>query len=325
MLIILGGLICGALFYWYAHTRPVVYSVRSTLFPLTTTQENSSSSKINELLGGNTPASLSNDANISIEEVGRSLKTCEAVAGQRLAAYGNKMLAEVLIKEYNRDRSFTESEIKMPATDSDIVITGALLLQTRSTIKFNKNNLLEVVYSSTDQNLLVPVSYILINKISEFYKELKSAKAKSDFDFIQAKVDSLDRVLRRYDRQIVAINNTTLFVAPEKLQYHLPAENLGFDKTRVLAQRTGVATDREEALWRLQKVTPIIQVLDKPTPPFTKSKPSGALYGFGGFLAGFFLFSIICISGLLYRYAGQQVEEALADKTVVDSHTNITA
>lgn len=326
LLIILGGLITGALFYWYAHSKPVVYSVRSTLFPLTTSsQESSPSSKITELLGGSSTKNLSDEASVSIEEVARSLKTREAVVGQRMPGYGNKTLAEVIIKEYNDHRSFTQPKIKMPLADSDIISTGATVFENNYSIKFNKNNLLEVVYSSTDKNLLVPVSYFLIDKVTEFYKELKRAKAKADFDFIQAKVDSLDDVLRGYDRQMITINNTTLFVPVNKLQYHLPAENLNINKTRVLVQRTGVASDREEALWRLQKVTPIIQILDKPTPPFGEERHSGALYGTAGFIVGCLFFAVICISGLLYRYAAQQVEEALTDKSVAESNTNTTA
>ena len=325
LLIILGGLVVGALLFWYAHSRPVIYSVRSTLFPLTTSQDNSPSSKITELLGGNSSKNMSSDASVSIEEVARSLKTREAVVAQRLPGYGNKTLAEVLIREYNGHISFGQSKIDIPVADSDIISTGARLLDKNYSIKFNKNSLLEVLYSSTDKNLLVPVSYFLIDKVTEFYKQLKREKAKADFDFIQAKVDSLDFVLRGYDRQMIAINNTTLFVPANKLQYHLPAENLEINKTRVLAQRTGVAGDREEALWRLQKVTPIIEILDKPTPPFSAEKPSGTLYGAAGFIVGCIFFAFICISGILYRYAGQQVEAALADKTVPDNNVNITA
>ena len=325
LLIILGGLITGAVAFLYAHYRPIVYTVRSSLFPLTTSQDNSPSSKIKELLGEGSSKSISDDANVSIEEVARSEKTRAAVVEQRLPAYGNKTIAEVLIKEYNAKRSFTQRAISMPAYDSDIISKGARLLQDNFSIKFNKNNLLEMYFSSTDKNLVVPVSYLLIDKISGFYKELKTEKAKADFDFIDAKVDSLDRVLHDYDRRMIAMNNTTLFVPYNKLQYAIPKENINFDKTRVLGQRTGVAADREEALWRLQKVTPIIKVLDKPTPPFTEDKPSGAIYGIVGFLAGFFFFSLICISRLLYRYASEQVEEALADKTVAENNINTTA
>ena len=325
LLIILGSLIFGVLGFWYAHSKPVIYSVRSSLFPITASQESSPSSKLKELLGESSSKSISSDANVSIEEVAKSLKTREAVVAQRLPAYGNKTVAEVLIKEFNDKRSFRQHSIRMPAVDSDIISVGASMLQDNYTVKFNKNNLLEMYYYSTDKNLLVPVSYFLIDKISGFYKELKREKAKLDFDFIEAKVDSLDGVLRGYDRRMIAMNNTTLFVPYNKLQYSIPKENLNIDKTRVLAQRAGVATDREEALWRLQKVTPIIKILDKPTPPFIQDKPSGTVYGIVGFLAGFLFFSFICISGLLYRYAGQQVEAALADKTVADPNTNTTA
>ena len=316
IVILLGGLLIGTLLYMYALSKPIVYSVTSTVFPLTAGADNSSASKITELLGGSggSNKSITEEANVSIEEVGKSKKTREAVVTQRLPAYGNKIIAEILIAEYNRHRPFGVPPTKVLKTDSAIIITGSEILKHNYAVKFNKSSLLEVTFSNTDPKLLIPVSYILINKISQFYKELKSKKAKSDFDFTEEKVDSLQRVLSRYDRRRITQSNTTLFVPPGKLQYSIPRENLENDKLRVMAQRNGAAGNREEALWRLQKVTPIIEILDKPEPPYLETKPSKITYGVVGFLLGLFLFAFATIAGLLYQYLNQQMKELIGDK-----------
>ena len=325
--ILLGGLLIGTLLFMYALNMPIVYSVSSTVFPLTSGSEPSSaSSKITELLGGggSSGKSITEDANVNIEEVGRSRKTRESVVSQRLPAYGNKLIAEILIKEYNKHRDFLAPLVPMPKTDSEIIIAGSDIFKNSYTVKFNKNSLLEINLSNTDRNLLSPVSYILINKISQFYKELKMMKAKADFDFAEEKVDSLERVLSRFDRRRVTIDNHTLFVPKGKLQYMIPKENLENDKLRVLSQKASTANNREDAAWRLQKVTPIIEILDKPEPPYLKTKPSKILYGLGGFFLGIFLFTFGTIAGLLYQYLNQQMKELIGDK-YPDVNTTTTA
>lgn len=180
-----------------------------------------------------------------------------------------------------------------------------------------------MVFSSSNEKLITPTSLILIDKISQFYKELKIKKAQFDFNFTQKKVDSLEMVLRKYDNQRINLNNTTLFVQPGKLQYIVPRENLENNKLLVLAQRNGAASNREEALWRKQKVTPIIEILDAPEPPFDVNKPSNILYAGGGFVLGCILFSLLLISGILYKYLNNTVQNKLAvtlyDSTVTTS------
>ncbi len=118
----------------------------------------------------------------------------------------------------------------------------------------------------------------------------------------------------RFDRRSIAIDNHTLFTEPSKLQYAIPKENLENDKLRVLAQRSGTVNNREDAAWRLQKETPIIEILDRPEPPFLVEKPSKMLYGFIGFMLGLFLFAFAVIAGLLYQYVNQQIKDFIGDK-----------
>jgi len=325
LVVFLGGVLFAALLFLYARSVPPIYSVKSTVYPLTAgPDDKSASSKISELLGGSSNTkTLSDEANVNIEEVGRSRRTREAVVAERLPVFGNKTIALILIEDYNKNKSFLKTTLKIPSTDPELFSTGADLLKDYYTVKFNKNSLLEMVFTSSNEKLITPTSLILIDKISQFYKELKIKKAQFDFDFTQKKVDSLEMVLRKYDNQRIKLNNTTLFVQPGKLQYIVPRENLENNKLLVLSQRNGAASNREEALWRKQKVTPIIEILDSPEPPFLISKPSKILYAGGGFILGCLLFSLLLISGILYRYLNKTVQNKLAvslyDPTVTTS------
>lgn len=324
--ILLGGLFIAVLFYLYAKSIPTVYSVKSTVFPLTAGPDRSSgTSKLSELIGATGGSkSLTDEANVNIEEVAKSRKTREAVAGEKVETCNNKAVAELLIDEYNLRKGFNVKPIKKPHTESELRSVGAALLKNNYSVKFNKNSLLEVVFTSTNEQLISPVSYILINKISQFYTELKVKKAQFDFDFTTKKVDSLERILNSYDKRRVVLNNTTLFVNPHKLQYNIPQENIENDKFQVLAQRNGAASNREEALWRKQKVTPIIEILDKPEPPFDITKPSKILYALIGFVVGCVLFSLLFILGLLFKFTNHQVKQTISEK-LTEPELNVSA
>ena len=319
ILILIGGTAVAILLFMVAKNTPATYSVKSTLYPLSSASDaGSASSKLTELIGGggNTKA-LSDEANVNIEEVARSRKTREAVASERLAIFGNKTIAEILISDYNKNKSFFAPEMVTPSTLPDLYSIGGSMLAGNYIVKFNKNSLLEITFSSTNEKLITPISLVLIDKISEFYKELKIKKAQFDFDFTQKKVDSLEGVLRKFDNQRIYLNNTTLFVPQGKLQYSVPKENLENKKILVLTQRNGAASNREEALWRKQKVTPIIEILDAPQPPFSVTKPSKVLYGMMGFFVGCFLFAVFGISGILYRYLNLEIKKKLLVQTEI--------
>jgi hypothetical protein len=318
-LILLCGVVFAAILYFYSKNIAKTYTVTSSVFPLTSgPDKNSATSKITELLGGGSGGtkSLSEEANVNIEEVGRSKKTREAVVSEKLPEFNNKYIADLLFDEYNLHKKFYAPKLIKPTTDSALIKEGALLLKDLYSVKFNKNNLLEITYTSTNEKLVTPISYALIDKISRFYTELKVKKAQFDYDFTEKKVDSLDKVLNNYDKSIIKQNNTTLFVRPNKLEYVIPQENLQTDKIQVLTQRNGAASNREEALWRKQKVTPIIEILDKPDPPFVIGKPSKIVYIIVGFILGCILSSLLFLSGLIYRFINNLASEAIKEKLV---------
>lgn len=320
IIILIGGLALGVLLFMVAKNTPAIFSVKTTLYPLTSSPSGGpSTSALTELLGGSggNTKTLSDEANINIEEVAKSRKTREAVVAERLPTFGNKTIAEILINDYNKTKSFFAPAIVVPTTLPELFATGGSLFANYYTVKVNKNSLLEIILSSTNDKLLTPASLILIDKISQFYKELKIKKAQFDYDFTQRKFDSLERVLRKFDNQRIYLNNTTLFVPEGKLQYTVPKQNIENNKTLVLSQRNGAASNREEALWRKQKVTPIIEILDAPQPPYNVVQPSKVLYGTVGFLVGCFLFALFSISGILFRYLNHEVKKNLMVETKV--------
>jgi hypothetical protein len=159
--------------------------------------------------------------------------------------------------------------------------------------------------------LVKVISYGIIDKISQFYIDLKSDKARRDYEFASRKVDSLKRVMGAKDHMLIAIDKRSLFTDPDKLEYRMPNENLLADKQMIRNQYAQAVVNQQSAAYKLQKDTPIIKVLDKPEPPFDKKSRSAIIYGIIGFIAAGLFVGTLLISGLLFRYIKLEVSKAI--------------
>jgi hypothetical protein len=155
------------------------------------------------------------------------------------------------------------------------------------------------------------ISYGFIEKISEFYVDIKREKAKRDFEFATSKVDSLRRVMGSKDYRLIALDKRSLFTNTEKMEYRVPTENLVEDKQLIRDQYTQAVINQQTAAYKLQKDTPLIKVLDKPDPPYETQKRSVIFYGIIGLLAGFLFACGVVTIKLLFRYTKQELRRAI--------------
>lgn len=307
------GVVGAAALFIYAKRLPVKYNTRATVFALTAANEsNAASSAISQFLGGGeSPKSFSQEASINIVELATSRNTREAVAMQRLKQFGNKRIAELLIENYNKNRKMYSPAIQVPADTVLLAAVGGGLLNDNFNAKTLKSGILELTYTNTDPELLTPVTNAMIDKISQFYIDLKIKKAKRDYDFTLMKIDSVQEILDTYDRRAIVMANTTRFVPKERIEYSIPKENLINAKERGVRQRDALTNNKEEALWRLQKATPIIALLDKPERPFAFTKPSAMMYGIIGFVLGVLLAVLLLVAPILYKYVEFEANKAV--------------
>ena len=312
-IILIIGLITAAIAFIYCKKIPKVYTSTVTVFPLNATNENvSAASALTTMLGlSENPKSFIQEASINIVDLALSRNTREAVALEKVPELENKTVAELVINEYNNTKPFYKPALTVSTNQESLAATGGDLLKDDFFAKINKNGILEINYSSTNMSLVKPVSYIFVDKISVFYKELKIRKAKLDFDFISEKVDSLENVLASFDKTALGMSSTTMFVSPDKLEYQIPKENVASEKSRVMRQRDMSTDNREEALWRLQKVTPIIAMLDKPDPPYQTYRPSAISYAAIGFVMSIILVVFILISIPFLKYLKSEIKAAV--------------
>src|SRR5450432_3544736 len=113
----------------YAKQKPVTYTSRSSVFPLTSGNDNNAtSSTLSALLGTETTRSFSDEASINIIELAQSRTTREEVASIRDSSMGNKMIAELLVDDINDHRGWFEPKVNKPPNEYALIIWAGEVL-----------------------------------------------------------------------------------------------------------------------------------------------------------------------------------------------------
>lgn len=312
-IIIIVALAFGGFFYFVAKQSVVQWSSKSTVFPLSSSSTSSTGSTISNLLGlTDAPKSFTEDASINIVELANSRRTREAVAMEKIPSMKNKTISELLIEENNRHTGFMQNDkIDTPMDSLAQINVASNLLKMSFNAKINKNGILELYYTNSNEKLVREVSYVYIDKLSLFYVELKKKKAQIDYEFSIKKADSLLAVLNDLDKRAIALDESTFFTNEGLKRYNLPKINLAQDKATVQSQYYYAVNNRESAAYRLQKETPIIEALDKPEPPYDPVKKSKIIYTLVGLILGTILGMLGISWKIINQYLGDELNKAI--------------
>lgn len=177
--------------------------------------------------------------------------------------------------------------------------------------KINKTGILELYLTNSSPELVREMSYIYIEKLSEFYINLKKKKAQIDFEFAVKKADSLSQVLNRLDKQAIALDESTFFTNESRTRYNLPKINLAQDKATIQSQYYYAVNNRESAAYRLQKETPIIEVLDKPEWPYDTIQKSTFTYVIMGVVLGLVIGIFLVSWKVINKYMADELNKAI--------------
>ena len=300
-------------FYYMAKQSVLMYTAKSTVFPLNGTSETGPGSTISSLLGlGEGTKSFTGDASINIVELAASRRTREAVAMARVPSLKNKTVSELLIEENNRYTGFMQNDpIETPKDSLAKINIASSLLKFAFNAKINKTGILELYVTSSNPDLVREVSYIYIEKLSDFYIDLKKKKAQIDFEFAVKKADSLLQILNTLDKRAIALDESTFFTNETLKRYNLPKINLAQDKATVQSQYYYAVNNRESAAYRLQKETPIIEPLDKPEPPFDTVQKSTFTYMVIGGLLGLIIGILLVSWKVINKYIADELNKAI--------------
>ncbi len=313
VVIIIAGILAASALILHAMKQPVTYTSKSSVFPLSSSNDNNAtSSTLSALLGAEGAKSFSgDDASVNIIELAQSRTTREEVAAIHDSSNGNKTIAELLVDDINNHRSWLEDKIIKPGNQYSLITWAGDQLKDGLNASINKNNTLVLSYTGRSPGLVRTISYGFINKISLFYIDLKREKANRDFQFATSKVDSLRIVMNAKDQKLIAIDKRTLFTNTSKLEYRVPTENLLADKQMIRQQYAQAVANQQNAAYKLQKATPLIKVLDKPEPPYDIKNKSAVLYGIIGFFSGVIFMSGLLVIGIILKYTKAEINRSL--------------
>ncbi len=313
VVIIIAGILAASALILHAMKQPVTYTSKSSVFPLSSSNDNNAtSSTLSALLGTEGSKSFSSDdASVNIIELAQSRTTREEVAAIRDSSNGNKTIAELLVDDINNHRSWLEDKVIKPVNQYALITWAGDELKSGLNASINKNNTLVLSYTGRSPDLVKTISYGFINKISLFYIDLKREKANRDFQFATSKVDSLRIVMNAKDQKLISIDKRTLFTNTSKLEYRVPTENLLADKQMIRQQYAQAVANQQNAAYKLQKATPLIKVLDKPDPPYDIKNKSAVLYGIIGLFSGIIFISSILVIGIILKYIKWEINKSL--------------
>ncbi|MFH7017965.1 lipopolysaccharide biosynthesis protein [Flavobacterium sp. FlaQc-47] len=162
--------------------------------------------------------------------------------------------------------------------------------------KDKKIAIISIDVSSTNELFSKYFCEALARKVSDFYVETKSKKARNNMNILQRQTDSIRNELNGAITGVAVANDNTFNLNPALNVRRAPSVRRQVDVQANTAILTELVKQSELAKVTLRKETPLIQIIDKPILPLKKEK-FGKTKGIilGGFLAGFLIVILLII------------------------------
>lgn len=314
ILILVFSLICAAALAILAFKSGLKYTSNAVIFPLTNSESASSSSSVLSALTGrfDMGKNFTEENSVNIIDLAQSRTISEEVARTAVPSMDNKTIARMLFEEYNKNKFFFQKSPQINTDDSSLAIWAANeQLRPNLSAVITKNNSFLINYTGKSPELVKVISYTYIDKISSYYIAIKREKSRQDFEFATRKADSLRSVLNAKDKNLIGMDNKTLFTNTDRLQFKVPVENVILDKQMIRSQYADAVANQQNAAYKLQRATPVIKVLDKPDPPYDTSSRSPILFAIGGFIGGFAFLSFLLSIPVLFKFSREEFRKLI--------------
>ena len=155
------------------------------------------------------------------------------------------------------------------------------------TQKDKKVSIITVEVNATHEMFSKSFAENLVANVAEFYIETKSKKAKNNVAILQRQADSIRNELNMAITGVAITSDNTFNLNPALNVNRIPSTKKQIDVQANTAILTQLVTNLEMAKVTLLRETPLIQLIDRPTLPLKKDKPSKAKFlMMGGLLAG---------------------------------------
>lgn len=166
--------------------------------------------------------------------------------------------------------------------------------------KDKKVSIISIDMSSTNELFAKYFTEALAKKVSDFYVDSKSKKARMNMAILEKQTDSIRRELNSAITGVAVANDNTFSLNPALNVRRAPSARRQVDVQANTAILTELVKQTELAKVTLRKETPLIQIIDRPILPLAKErfgKAKGILLG--GILAGFLVVLVLIMRRVL--------------------------
>jgi len=178
---------------------------------------------------------------------------------------------------------------KIPTRKQKVIAAGRHLRKNLQ-VEINDNGFIIMQMPFYDAELLQIICDKYIEKLKVYYRAQQTAKAEANLSFFTHRADSVRNELEKVKNQLaVYLERSNLSVSA---QSQLKQQELTLSITWLSEMYKSLILSKEQALAQLQKDTPVIQVLDKPEPPFHTDAPSVVLQAIVGAVLGALLYAL---------------------------------
>ena len=210
--------------------------------------------------------------------------------------WDQKPLLKGLSFPINADRTtFTlQQDSILKGLSGDIAKNNLTIAQ-----KDKKISIINIDVSSNSEKFAKAFCETLAFETSEYYVEIKSKKARMNFEILQKQTDSIRAELNSAITGVATAADNVFNLNMAMNVKRSPGARRQVDVQANTAMLTSLVTNLEMSKMALRKETPLIQVIDKPIFPLEKEKV-GKLKSLvlGGFLAGFLTVLYLVFSSL---------------------------
>jgi hypothetical protein len=156
-----------------------------------------------------------------------------------------------------------------------------------------KGSIFKIVTVSQNQVFSKNFAERLLNETTTYYVNVKTSTAAANVKRLQARGDSLLRVLNAKSYNAASFQILDPNVAFKSMS--VPAEVSSRDKSIVFSIYAEVTKNLEMSRIALVSQTPVIQLLDVPKFPLMDDRKSYVFLGFAGLLAGLLVGFFLCL------------------------------
>jgi len=175
-------------------------------------------------------------------------------------------------------------------TDSNVLPGDTALwiqaLKSRLTVFTDLDGLVIVEYISREGDLAGKTVETLLSIADSLGKARKGSAALTKLQFLEHRVDSLEKELKNTDSGIAGLSDTRKF----NIKATETVNQSQLTRKRQLLNQLYIDASlmKQEALVEVQEQTPSLQIIDPPMPPYSVSKPSFVVYFIIGAVVGIF-------------------------------------